>query len=186
MKRNHAFTFIMLFLVVLGLSACSSQSKVLNGKYCSAFNSEIYYTFSGENYSTNNLWKDINITDSGNGTYIIKDEKIITYINGDENYQYELGYKYNNYIVSLWNGILLKTYEDNTITNTLVDLLLTYNFKADKSYEYTVTSDNGIVHTEYGTYTVNDNKVVCTSEDGVTTTFINAEDKVFCIEYIKE
>lgn len=186
MKQNRTFTFIMLLLIVLGLSACSSQTTVLSGKYISTFNHEIYYTFNGENYSTNNLWKDIDVIDSGNGTYIIKDEKITTYINGDDNYLLEIGYVYDKYIGSWWKGILSKTYENATITNTLGDLLLAYNFKEDKSYEYTVTSNNEIAHTENGTYTINGNKVVCTSEDGVVTTFISAEDKIFCIEYVKE
>ena len=100
--------------------------------------------------------------------------------------EYEVGILYNNYICIIWNGLLPKTYEDTTITNTLGDLLLTYNFKEDKSYEYTVTSSNEIVNTENGTYTVNDNEVICTKEDGVVTTFISEEDKVFCIEYVKE
>ena len=186
MKQTHTFTFIMLLLIVLGLSACSSQTKVLNGKYYSAFNNELYYTFDGENYSTNNLWEDIDIADSGSGTYTVKDNKIITYINKNEKYQRELGFIYDNYIVSLWEGVLSITYKDTTITNILGDMILTYNFKEDKTYEYTVTSNNKIVHTENGTYTINGKKVVCTSEEGIVTTFIGADDKVFCIEYVKE
>lgn len=184
MRQNRFF--IVLLLIILGLSACSSQTQALSGKYCSVYNSEIYYTFSGEQYYTNNLWEDISITDSGNGTYVNKDKKIIIYINGDENYQYELGYIYKEYICSLWDGILPMSYCEATITNILGDLILKFNFKKDKSYEYTVTSNNEIVHTEIGTYTVNDNKVVCIGEDGITTTFISAEGKVFSIEYIKE
>lgn len=176
----------MLFLIALGLSACSSQTTVLNGKYISTFNNEIYYTFNEKNYSTNNLWKDIDIIDNGNGTYIIENGKITTYVNGDYHYTFEVGYVYDKYIGSWWNGTLHKTYENTTITNTLGDLLLTFNFKEDKSYEYTVTSNNEIVHTENGTYTINDNEVICTSKDGVITTFISTDDKVFCIEYVKE
>ena len=184
-KRN--VSFIMLLLIVLGLSACSSQTPVLNGKYFSTFNNDIYYIFNGENYSTNNLWKDIDITDNGNGTYIIENEKIITYINGDNNYTFEIGYVYDKYIGSWWEGILSKTYENTMITSKILDYcILTYNFKENKSYEYTVTSNNEIVHTEYGTYTINNNKIICTSEEGVITTFISADDKVFCIEYVKE
>lgn len=78
------------------------------------------------------------------------------------------------------------SYCEATITNILGDLILTFNFKEDKSYEYTITSNNKIIHTEIGTYTVNDNEVVCTGEDGMKTTFLSAEAKVFCIEYIKE
>ena len=70
--------------------------------------------------------------------------------------------------------------------HALGDLSLTYNFKEDKSYEYTVSSNNEIVHTENETYEINDNEVICTSEEGVVSTFIGADDKVFCIEYVKE
>ncbi len=186
MKKNRRFSFMMLLLIVLGLSDCSSQTTDLSGKYISTFNNEIYYIFNGENYSTNNLWKDINITDNGKGTYIIKDGKIITYINEDENYQYELGYMYDNYIVSLWEGILPKTYENTVITYSLGDLLLSIYFKDNKSYEYKITSNNEIIYTENGAYTINENEIICTSEEGVITTFISADDKVFCIEYVKE
>lgn len=86
----------------------------------------------------------------------------------------------------MWEGVLSITYKDTTITNILGDMILTYNFKENKTYEYTVTSNNKIVHTENGTYTINGKKVVCTSEEGIVTTFIGADDKVFCIEYVKE
>ena len=79
-----------------------------------------------------------------------------------------------------------KTYEDVAITNTIGGLQHTYDFREDKSYEYAVTSNNEIVHTENGIYTVNGNEAVCTSEESVITTFISADDKVFCIEYVKE
>ena len=84
------------------------------------------------------------------------------------------------------NGALSQTYKDTIITTTIGDLLLTFNLKKDKSYEYTVTSNNEIVNTENGTYTINGNEVVCTSEDGVIITFITTDEKVFSIEYVKE
>lgn len=177
----------MLFLSILGLSGCSSHETTLDGKYISTFDNTLYYDFSQKfDYITNynNVWDMPNYSFSG--TYEIVDNKITLLIDSSDNSEIELGYVYDNYIGSWWNGILPKTYANTTITNTLGDLLLTYNFKEDKSYEYTVTSNNEIVNTEHGTYTVNDNEVICTSEDNVTTTFISEDDKVFCIEYVKE
>ena len=37
-------------------------------------------------------------------------------------YQRELGFIYDNYIVSLWEGVLSITYKDTTITNILGDI----------------------------------------------------------------
>ncbi len=195
MKQKRSFIFIMLFLSILGLSGCSSNHKTLDGKYVSIYNETSYLIFNKDGSFTNSLWNDINngtSTTTNNFIYTVDDYNVITAVDttiyeGEKSLkEYEVGILYNNYICIIWNGLLPKTYEDTTITNTLGDLLLTYNFKEDKSYEYTVTSSNEIVNTENGTYTVNDNEVICTKEDGVVTTFISEEDKVFCIEYVKE
>ena len=97
----------------------------------------------------NSLWK---ITNNGttninnNFKYNIDENNIITAIDttkyeGQNSLEeYEIGILYKDYICILWKGTLSKTYKNTTITNTLGDLLLTYNFKEDKSYEYTVTS----------------------------------------------
>lgn len=197
MKQSRTFTFIMLLLIliVLGLSACSSQEKRITGKYINIYDETHYLIFNKDNSFIDNF---LTITHKGNTSiadfyvYQIDNNGLITIIDTteyegqDSLKKYELGILYKNYIGVFWEGILPKTYEDATVTNTLGDLLLAYNFKEDKSYEYTVTSNNEIVHTEDGTYTINDNEIVCTSEEGVVTTFINAEDKGFCIEYVKE
>lgn len=195
MKQNRTFTFIMLLLIILGLSACSPQSKTIDGKYVSIYNESSYLIFDKDGSLKNSLW---NVTNNGNTKisdnfiYEIDEHNIITafdtteYAGEDSLHEYEIGFLYKDYICILWNGTLSKTYDDTTITNTVGDLLLTFNFKEDKTYEYTVTSNNEIVHTENGTYEINDNEVVCTSEEGVVTTFIGAENKVFCIEYVKE
>lgn len=185
----------MLFLSILGLSGCSSHETTLDGKYVSIYDESKYLIFDNGGSFKNSLW---NVTNNGTTTinnnfiYSIDENNIITavdttkYEGNDSSNKYEIGILYKNYICIMWKGTLSKTYKNATITNTLGDLLLTYNFKEDKSYEYTVTSNNEIVNTEHGTYTVNDNEVICTSEDNVTTTFISEEDKVFCIEYVKE
>lgn len=195
MKQKSTFTFIMLLLIVLWLSACSSQKQKLLGKYIDIYNETHYLSFNEDGSFVDNF---LTTTSKGNTSisdfyvYKIDDNGLITIIDTTEYEgqntldEYQLGILYKKYIGIFWNGTLSKTYEDTTIINTLGDLLLAYNFKEDKSYEYTATSNNEIVHTENGTYMVNDNEIVCTSEEGVVTTFISAEDKVFCIEYVKE
>ena len=195
MKRNRTFTFIMLLLIVLGLSACSSQKQKLSGKYIDIYDETHYVSFDKDGTFIDNF---LTTTSKGNTSisdfyvYKIDDNGLITIIDTTEYEgqntldEYQLGILYKNYIGAFWNGVLSITYKNTTITNILGDLILTYNFKEDKTYEYTVTSNNKIVHTENGTYTINGKKVVCTSEEGIVTTFIGADDKVFCIEYVKE
>lgn len=195
MKRNRTFTFIMLLLIVLGLSACSSQKQKLSGKYIDIYDETHYVSFDKDGTFIDNF---LTTTSKGNTSisdfyvYKIDDNGLITIIDTTEYEgqntldEYQLGILYKNYIGAFWNGVLSITYKDTTITNILGDMILTYNFKEDKTYEYTVTSNNKIVHTENGTYTINGKKVVCTSEEGIVTTFIGADDKVFCIEYVKE
>lgn len=195
MKRNRTFSFIMLLLIVLGLSACSSQKQKLSGKYIDIYDETHYVSFDKDGTFIDNF---LTTTSKGNTSisdfyvYKIDDNGLITIIDTTEYEgqntldEYQLGILYKNYIGAFWNGVLSITYKNTTITNILGDLILTYNFKEDKTYEYTVTSNNKIVHTENGTYTINGKEVVCTSEEGVVTTFINADDKVFCIEYVKE
>lgn len=195
MKQKHTFTFIMLLLIVLGLSACSSHDKTIDGRYVSIYDESSYLIFDKDGSFKNSLW---NITSNGNTTindnfvYTIDENNIITaidtteYAGQDSLNEYEIGILYKDYICILWNGALSQTYKDTIITTTIGDLLLTFNLKKDKSYEYTVTSNNEIVNTENGTYTINGNEVVCTSEDGVIITFITTDEKVFSIEYVKE
>ncbi len=186
MKKNNTKIIISVFcFMLLGLTACTSNQKVIEGKYVSTFDGSVYYIFSKNNtYTTNYEW-DITV-DCSQGSYAITDDKITLFGNKDKNYELNIGYIYDNYIGSWWSGTLSKSYENTTLTSILGDLNLEYSFKEDKTYEYTVTSNEEVVNTEIGTYSIIDNKVICTSEDGVTTTFINAGDKVFCVEYIKE
>lgn len=195
MKQNRASAFIILLLVVLGLSACSSHDKKIDGKYVSIYDKSCYLIFDKDGSFKNSLW---NITSNGytkindDFVYTIDENNIITaidtteYEGKDSLNEYEIVILYNNYICIPWNGTLSQAYEDATITNTIRDLLLTFNLKKDKSYEYTITSNNEIVNTENGTYTINGNEVVCISKEGITITFINTDEKVFSIEYVKE
>ena len=195
MKQNRTFIFIMLLLAILGLSACSSQKQQLVGKYIDIYDEDHYLNFNEDGSFIDNF---LTTSNKGNTTisdfyaYQIDNNGLITIIDTTE-YEgqdtldkYELGILYKSYIGVKWDGILPINDNDVSIINELGDLTLTYNFEDDKSYEYTVTFNNEIVYAEYGTYTVSDNKVVCTSEDGVTTTFINVEGEVLLLQYVKE
>lgn len=54
----------------------------------------------------------------------------------------------------------------------LGDLNLEYNFYEDKTYKYTVTSDGEVVYNKNGTYSINNNEVICTNTKNKITTFI--------------
>ena len=195
MKQNRTFIFIMTLLIVLGLSACSSHERTIDAKYVSIFDNSSYLIFDKNGSIKNSLW---NVTNNGTTSiadsfiYNIDEDNIITaidtteYEGQDSLNEYVIGILYKDYIGHIWNGNLPQNYDDATITDTLGDLFRTYNFREDKSYEYVVISNNETVHNETGTYTINDNEVVCVNEEGLIMTFINAEDKVFCIEYAKE
>lgn len=184
MKTKNTIVILFIGILLFSLSACTSNQKAIEGRYVSTFDGSVYYTFSKDNtYATNYEWDTI---DCSQGSYIITDNKITLFSNKDKNYELNIGYIYDNYIGSWWNGTLSNEYEDTSLTNTLGDLNLTYNLKKDKTYEYTVTSDGEIVHTENGTYSINDNEAICTNENNINTTFINVEGNIYCIEYVKE
>ena len=194
MKQNRNFTFIVLFLIIFSFSACSTHDKMIDGKYVSNYNESSYLIFKKDGSFINSIWT---VTNNGTTTiddrfvYTIDENNIITavdtteYEGQDSLHEYEIGLLYKNYICILWDGILPINNTNTSVKSILGDLTLIFHFKEDKSYEYTVTN-NEVVHTEYGTYTINGNEVICTSEEGVVTTFISAKDKVFCIEYVKE
>ncbi|MDE6014931.1 MAG: hypothetical protein K2H41_04370 [Acetatifactor sp.] len=193
LRKYIVYVTSFLFILSLGLSACDSKRTSLHGKYLSAYEGgKYYYDFvDGENYTTNKLWiesgiKDFN--DSGTGTYIIDDNKIITYVNGDEHMQNVIGYIYKNYIGNWWEGEFPdKNNKTAKITLTFFEHdYLTYQFKEDKTYEYTVFSYNEAKSTEVGTYAITGDIITCTNENNEVTTFLNTKDGVFCIEYIKE
>lgn len=192
MKRNRTFTFIMLLLIVLDLSACSSQK--LSGKYINIYDEAHYIIFSNDDsfidsYLTTTSKGNAKISD--NYIYKIDDNGLITIIDtteyeGQESlYKYELGYLYNDNI-GIWFDGTLPINNDNTSISCLLNGYKFEYYFDDETYKYTTTSNNEIVHSENGTYIINDNEVVCISEDGTETTFISAEDRIFCIEYIKE
>ena len=195
MKQNHIFTCIMFLLIVLGLSACSSQKQELSGKYIDIYDETHYLSFNEDGIFVDNFLTTTskgNTSISNNYVYQIDDNDFITIIDTteyewqDELDKYDLGWLYDDKIGKWLNGELPTNDIETSISCLLNGYEFKFHFKEDKSYEYTTTSNNEIVHTENGTYTINGNEVVCTSEEGVTTTFISTEDKVFCIEYIKE
>lgn len=196
MKKNHTKSIISVFcFILLGLTACTSSSKVIEGKYVSIYDELTYLIFNKDGSLTSSLWTTVE-----NGKSIPRDcfrysidenNKIMAidtteYEGQDELNEYEIGIMYKDYICISWNGILSGTYEDILLTYTLGDLNLAYNLNKDKTYEYTVTSDGKIVHTENGTYSINGDKLTCTSNEGKVITFIDIDGNAYCIEYIKE
>lgn len=187
MKKNNTKIIISVFcFILLGLTACTSNPKAIEGKYVSTFDKSVYYIFSKDNtYTTNDAW-DISI-DSSSGSYAITDNTLILYANDNEDYSMNLGFVYENYICSSWEGVLPIADKSTSVSMTLVDnLILFIEFKEDNTYKYTVTSNEEVVHTENGTYSINNKEVVCTNEDKQITTFIEVDDSIYCIEYVKE
>lgn len=195
MKQKHILIFIMSFLTVLGLSACSSQDKKIAGKYIDIYDETHYLSFNEDgsfvdSFLTTTSKENTNISDAY--VYQIDNDGFITIISTLEyEFQktpdkYDFGWLYDGKIGKWLDGTLPTNDVETSISCSLNGYIFKFHFYNDGTYESTTTSKDEIVHTEYGIYTINDNKIVCTSEDGVTTTFISAEDKVFCIEYVKE
>ncbi len=193
MKRKRIF-FIILFIILLGLSACSSQEKKLAGKYIDKYDETHYLSFNEDGSFVDNF---LTTTSKGNTDisdfyiYQIDKDGFITIISTLENEfqdsldKYELGWLYNDSIGIWLDGTLPITETQTYISCLLNGYIFEFHFNNDGTYEHTSISNNEIVHTDNGIYTTNENEVVCTSEEGVTTTFISAEDKVFCVQYIK-
>lgn len=197
-KSSTKIIISILCIFILGLTACSSNQSqnAIEGKYISVYDTENYLIFKKDGTFQNSLWN----TNSGgvtkisdNFAYSIDENDIITaidtteYEGQDELNEYEIGIIYKDYICVKWNGRLSKDYTNTSITNTLgEDLILTYNLKTDKTYEFIVTSNDEVVDTEYGTYSINGNEITCTSNEGQITTFIDIDENTYCIEYVKE
>ena len=107
MKQKRSFIFIMLFLVILGLSGCSSHEKTLEGKYVSIYNDSSYLIFDKDGSFINSLWNDINngtSTTTNNFIYTIDDYSVITAVDTTE-------YEGQNSLEKYEIGIL---YKDNS------------------------------------------------------------------------
>lgn len=195
MKNNTKIIISVFCFILLGLTACTSSPKAIKGKYVSIYDESNYLIFNKDGSLINSLWTTIENGESipqDCFQYSINENNIITaidtteYEGQDELNKYEIGIMYKEYICISWNGTLSSEYEDTSLTNTLGDLNLTYNLKEDKTYVYTVTSDGEVVHTENGTYSIDNNEFVCANEEGLITTFININGNAYCIEYVKE
>lgn len=196
MKRNNTKIIISVFcFILLGLTACISIPKGIEGKYVSIYDESTYLIFNKDGSLINSLWTTIENGESipqDCFRYSIDENNIITaidttkYEGQNKLDKYEIGIMYKEYICIKWNGTLSNEYEDTSLTSILGDLNLTYNLKEDNTYEYTVTSNGEVVHTENGTYSINNNEVVCINKDKKITTFIEVDGNTYCIEYVKE
>lgn len=181
--------------MILGLTACSSNKKNIIGKYINVFDESHYIIFNEDDSFIDNF---LTTTNKGNPSisdcyiYRIDDNGLITIIDTteyegqDSLNEYEFGWIYENYVGSLWSGDFPTKNIDTKITCILNNITFEYQFSEDNTYEYTVTSNGEIVNTESGTYSINGNKVICTSEENVAITFFNTDNGVFCAEYTKE
>ena len=185
-KENTKVITLILCLILSSLTSCSFDNNKIEGKYISSFDNSIYYTFSEESeFKTNDSW-DFQVNNS-EGSYKIENDKLVLYANNNEKYQMNLGIVYKDYICSVWEGVLPVLNKNAEVSWTPIeDLTIRLTFNEDGNYERTVTSNNQTISTEHGTYSVDDNKVICTNEDNVVTTFFDTDDGVLCAEYIKE
>lgn len=199
MKKNNTKIIISAFgfILLLTLTACSANQKVIEGKYVSIYDESTYLDFNKNGSVVSNMWTTI---ENGENIpidyfrYSVDENNIITAIDTTEYEaqdtlnEYEIGIMYKEYICISWNGTLPTKYTNTVLTKEIMDVntVLTYSFNEDKTYEYTVISNSEVVHTENGTYSINNNEIICTSEDGQISTFINIKDNAYCIEYVKE
>lgn len=200
MKKKLTIIFLNFCFLFLGLTACNSQEeKEITGTYVSVYDKSDYLVFDKDGTFINSMWT---ITSNGNTTiqdcfeYTINDNGLIIAIDtteyaGQNSFkEYEIGYLYEDYICSLWEGNLPKDYTDTTISYEFEfvdeEYIFTYTFKNDMTYEYTASSNEEILETKAGTYLIDKNTVTCTSENNNVITFINADNKSYCIEYTKE
>ena len=186
MKTKNTTVILFIGILLLSLTSCSTNKTTIDGKYINILDESIYYEFSNDNsYLTNNVW---NIPiDSTSGSYTITDNELILYANNNEDYSMNLGFVYKDYICSSWKGVLPMIDKNTSVSMTLVDsLMLSIEFKEDNTYVYTVISNGEIKHTENGIYSINSNEVICTNEDKQITTFVEVDDNIYCIEYVKE
>lgn len=196
MKRSNIKAIIsILCFLILGLTACSSNKETIVGKYINVYNESNYIVFNEDGSFIDNFLTTTskgNTTISDNYIYQIDDDGLITIIDTNEYefqdslHEYELGWLYKNYIGSLWSGTLPTKNEDTTITCVLNDFTCKYHFKDDKTYELNTVSNNETVNTENGTYSINGDEVICTNDEGETTTFVFSDGTIYCAEYVKE
>lgn len=197
MKKNKKMIrTLLMFALLLIMTSCASKNKTIEAKYVSLYDKTSYLMFNKDGSFVNSLW-----TETNNGTEIVRDcftysvdkNNIITatdtteYEGKNELAEYEIGILYKDYICVSCDGVLPKEYANTSISSKLSeDLILTYLLKAEQTYEFIVSSNDKILSTENGTYSINGNEVVCTSSDGIITTFVDIRGNTYCIEYIKE
>lgn len=197
MKKSNIkkITISILCFLFIGLTACSSKQETIAGKYISIYDESNYLIFEKNGSVISNMW-----TTFENGEYIPRDciqysidenNMVVAidtteYVGQDSLNEYEIGILYKDYICIKWNGSPIRDYIDTTMTHTLGDLVLKFELKKDKSYEFSTISYNEVVDTETGTYLIKDNEIVCTSNEGLVTTFMNIDENIYSIEYAKD
>lgn len=195
MKIKNTTIILFMSILILSLTSCNSNKKIIDGKYVSIYDKSTYLIFDKDGSVISNMWT---ILEDGENIprdcfqYSIDENNIITaidttkYEGKEELKKYEIGIMYKEYICISWKGTLPNKYEDTSLTRTVEGLNSTCNLKKDKTYEYIVTYDGKVVYNGNGTYLINNGEVICTNDNNINSTFINIDDKTYCIEYIKE
>lgn len=186
MKGKEIFFLSFILVLCLFSVSCSTVAETINGTYFQVVDDSVYYIFSNDGtYSTNDSNWDFPV-DTSKGTYEIIDGQLILYASNDKSNNINMGYVYNDYLCSLWEGKLPEQYEVAILSCQLSeDLVLQYEFDSDKTYKYSVTSQGENVFEESGSYSINTNMVTCVNK-GNETTFLQVDNDIFCIEYYKE
>lgn len=186
MKFKTVLYLSTIFVLLMCFVSCASTTETMNGTYVQVVDDSVYYTFlSDGTYSTNDSNWDFPV-DTSKGTYEIIDGQLILYASNDKSNNINMGYVYNDYLCSLWEGKLPEQYEVAILSCQLTeDLVLQYEFDSDKTYKYSVTSQGENVFEENGSYSINTNMVTCVNK-GNETTFLQVDNDIFCIEYYKE
>lgn len=195
MKIKNTTIILFMSILILSLTSCNSNKKIIDGKYVSIYDKSTYLIFDKDGSVISNMWT---VLEDGENIprdcfqYSIDENNIITaidttkYEGQEELKKYEIGIMYKEYICLSWKGTLPNKYEDTSLTRTVEGLNSTCNLKKDRTYEYIVTHDGKVVYNGNGTYLINNGEVICTNDNNINSTFINIDNKTYCIEYIKE
>ncbi len=194
-KRKIQVIAIVFCILILGVVACSSHETRIDAKYVSIYD-DYYLIFKKDGSIKSNAWTTLKggkEVERDCFIYKIDENSIITaidtteYEGQDSLTEYELGILYKDYICPRWEGTMSKKYGDMTLINKLDEnFILTFYLEKDKTYQYTITTNGDEIETERGTYTIKKNEIICTSDEGKKTTFINIDGNTYCIEYVKE
>lgn len=200
MKKGNKIVTVMMLGMLFLLSSCGSKRYKLQEKYVNVFKENVHYKFLED--STYAVTYDDG-DDPKPGTYLFGEgsENALKLFDDETARGYEfIGGVYEDYLCIIWNGRLPKKYEDTKISRVSDDLegrmYMNCYFHEDGTYEFLMYLENydtkipEFYHSQEGTYEVEKEKVVCTSDDGskniAASTYFMANDKIYSICFVAE